>query len=241
MDAVRLRIIEGGMDCDEESPTRGVISAQKNLEHEQTAMRRHRIGVRKAAAQDFSGEIYLNLGCGPNVRHGWLNVDLFNPDADLSLDLREPWPFADGCAATVYSEHAFEHLEHPAETHHYLEEAHRVLKPGGKLSIGVPDTEWPIRAYAEPSDPYWTTAKTRWHPPRCVTMIDHLNYHFRQDGEHKYAWDFETLRILVELKGFTCVTRRAFDDGIDCIDRALGTIYLDGVKPTAPQSGEAKA
>jgi hypothetical protein len=32
----------------------------------------------------------LNLGSGPNVKPGWLNIDLFHPAADVQLDLRRP-------------------------------------------------------------------------------------------------------------------------------------------------------
>ena len=112
------------------------------------------------------------------------NIDLFDAHADLRLDLREKWPFGDATVSSVYSEHVFEHFELHREVAHFLSEAHRVLKPDGIFDVGVPDTEWPLRAYGNPDDPYWTFAKMV-HPAWCETQLDHLNYHFRQGVEHK--------------------------------------------------------
>lgn len=83
------------------------------------------------------------------MKPGWLDVDLV-PDADLQLDLREPLPFPDRCAATAYSEHFFEHLDYPGAAERFLEECHRVLDVGGMISIGVPDTERILRKLAHP-------------------------------------------------------------------------------------------
>ena len=33
-----------------------------------------------------------------------------------------------------------------------------------------------------------------WHPAWCTTRLEHINFHFRQGGEHKFAYDFETLK-----------------------------------------------
>jgi predicted SAM-dependent methyltransferase len=95
---------------------------------------------------------------------GWLNVDLFNSAADLRLDLRNPWPFQDASAAHIYSEHIFEHFDPEEEVPHYFAESKRVLAPGGILDIGVPDTEWPLRAYGHPEDPYWQLVSTACTP-----------------------------------------------------------------------------
>jgi predicted SAM-dependent methyltransferase len=174
----------------------------------------------------------LNLGCGPHVKPGWINIDLFTHDVDLSLDLREPWPFADNSATIVYSEHVFEHFEHPAETVHFLRESLRVLESRGTFSLGVPDTEWPLKAYGDPANEYWSVCEQRqWHPKSCRTQLDHINYHFRQDGEHKYAWDAETLLGVLAEAGFAEIRRRDFEPGLDLEGRRLGTLYAEAHKP----------
>ena len=59
----------------------------------------------------------------------------------------------------IYSEHFFEHLQHPRDTTRFLSEAFRLLEQGGVFSVGVPDTEWPLKAYSDDKDPYFPTAK----------------------------------------------------------------------------------
>jgi hypothetical protein len=72
---------------------------------------RHWSAARKAPKYLRDQPLRLNLGCGPNSRPGWLNIDLFFLGADLQLDLRKRWPFRDGTVAHIYSEHVFEHFE----------------------------------------------------------------------------------------------------------------------------------
>ena len=64
---------------------------------------RHRSAVRKIPRFLVRQPLKLNLGCGPNCKPGWLNIDLFDSAADLNLDLRRPWPLPDGSAVHIYS------------------------------------------------------------------------------------------------------------------------------------------
>jgi hypothetical protein len=82
----------------------------------------------------------------------------------------------------------------------------------------VPDTEWPIRAYA--GDPYYADwfqyvkgayPKSEW----ITTRMECVNYSFRQGDEHKFAYDFETLKRALEIAGFLDVRRRNFNPSLD--------------------------
>jgi predicted SAM-dependent methyltransferase len=189
----------------------------------------HHASARRAAGL-APHDLKLHIACGPNIKQGWTNIDLV-PSADLQLDLREPWPFRDNSASIVYSEHFFEHLEYPLEAERFLAESMRVLAPGGRFSVGVPDTEWPLRAYIEGDAEYFRLARERWHPAWCDTRMHQINYHFRQEQEHKYAYDFETLERVLAKAGFVSITRRDFDPSIDSEARRIGTLYVDGRKP----------
>jgi predicted SAM-dependent methyltransferase len=192
--------------------------------------RRHRLGVRKARRSVGDLPLKLNLGCGPNSKPGWLNIDLFHSGADLHLDLRERWPFPDGSVAYIYSEHAFEHFEFYEEVPHVLSESLRVLQPEGVFDVGVPNAEWALRAYGNPDHDYWPCTPL-WHPNTCETQLEHINYHFRQRGEHKYSWDEETLRRSLQRSGFACIARRPYDATLDTESRRIGTLYMRAIKP----------
>jgi predicted SAM-dependent methyltransferase len=207
----------------------GLRDAVATLAAEWAVYRIHRAGRRKCVAYAGKKHLKLNVGCGPNVKADWVNIDLA-PGADLTLDLREPIPLKDGCCSMIYSEHFFEHLQHPRDTTRFLSEAFRLLEPRGIFSVGVPDTEWPLKAYSDDKDSYFQAAK-RWHPSTCKTRLDQINYHFRQNGEHKYAWDFETLKNALEDIGFRNCTRRAPDPELDSESRFLGTLYVDCLRP----------
>ncbi len=195
---------------------------------------RHRRGVARSKGLARQTGLKLHLGCGNILKDGWVNVDA-QPPADLTLDLREPLPLSDDSCSIVYSEHFLEHLEYPEPTRSLLRECHRILEPDGRFSVGVPDTEWPIMEYAElRSEGYFGFAKERWHPDWCETEMEHLNYHFRQRTEHKFAYDFKTLESVLRMSGFTSIHAREFDPELDSPDRRLGTLYVDATKTRRP-------
>lgn len=78
----------------------------------------------------------LDLGGRLNAWEGFKTVDLF--DADVVADLQEPWPFEDNSVGVLRASHVFEHLRDPV---HAMNEAYRVLAPGGWLLLEVPSTD----------------------------------------------------------------------------------------------------
>ncbi|MDG3087801.1 methyltransferase domain-containing protein [Vibrio hannami] len=175
-------------------------------------------------------QLKLNIGCGKKPKLGWVNIDL-KPSADLTLDAREPLPFSDNSCSAIYSEHFLEHLEYPKQTYFFLKECFRVLEPGGEFSVAVPDTEWPIAEYlGTRNDGYFDIAKKQWHPEWCVTRMEHINQHFREYHDHKFAYDFETLEHVLYKAGFSVVRQREYDPQLDCPVRRTGTLYARASK-----------
>lgn len=92
-------------------------------------------------------------------------------------------------------------------------------------------TEWPIAEYTgQKSEDYFEIAKERWHPEWCQTEMEHINYHFRQDDEHRFAYDFKTLVRALSSAGFQEIQRRDFDPELGSVDRKLGTLYVNASK-----------
>ena len=206
------------------------------------------------AARRFNGQkgLRLNLGSGYHPKPGWVNVDLLAPTADLCLDLRERLPFADQTAELIYCEHFFEHLSYPnlddaqareveppgheSEALLFLRECQRVLAPGGTLHLVVPDVEGIIQEYVDrlripfPHDRWWG-------PKWCDTPLHCINYVFRQGTEHKYAYDDETLQLVLRRAGFVHVRRREFDPSMDADNHRIGSLCVVAQKSQEVAAG----
>jgi len=175
----------------------------------------------------------LHLGCGKLIRADWLNIDLKH--GDIKCDLSKGIPVGDAKASHVFHEHFLEHLDYPVEAEEFLGECSRVLADRGVLRIGVPDTEYSIRAYIEKNAGYFSECREKWHPSYCTTMMESLNYHFRQAGQHKFVYDFETLEKILLNVGFQDVTRQQAEDSVELgfdIDSRIdpGTLFVNCVK-----------
>lgn len=79
----------------------------------------------------------LNLGCGDTLLDGYLNADLYNPAAQVKADAFN-LPFPDERFDEIFACHIFEHLN-PYKIADVLTSWKRVLKPGGKLIMEMPD------------------------------------------------------------------------------------------------------
>jgi SAM-dependent methyltransferase len=90
----------------------------------------------------------LNVGCGHDVRAGWVNLDAAAlPGVDVVHDLSSlPWPFPANRFDEILMINVLEHLENIVRN---MEELHRISAPGARLTIRVPYWNSPAQA----SDP----------------------------------------------------------------------------------------
>ena len=210
----------------------GEVEALRLLWQERVIASHNRRGLSQLRKQSVTRPVKLVLGCGPHPKAGFLNVDVF-PGGDLTLDLRRGLPFHSGCCELIFSEHCFEHFDYPEPITHLFRECLRVLKPGGELRFSVPGTEWPLNDYREgPGAPYFQACVDyRWHPQYCTTRLEHINYHFRQGTEHRYAYDFETAEKVLRAAGFVEIQERRFDASLDSKHREVGSLFMSARKP----------
>lgn len=82
---------------------------------------------------------HLNLGCGYDHREGYLNVDfLERHQPDLLADVRELSMLPPEHYESILAIDVLEHLPR-SDTDRCLAEWHRLLAPGGRLQLQVPD------------------------------------------------------------------------------------------------------
>jgi predicted O-linked N-acetylglucosamine transferase (SPINDLY family)/predicted SAM-dependent methyltransferase len=83
------------------------------------------------------------LHIGGHVSHSeWEVLDAVPaPHVDHTGDAKDLSRFGDGTFSEIYASHVLEHFDYVGEVDAVLKEWHRVLRPGGKLYISVPDMD----------------------------------------------------------------------------------------------------
>jgi SAM-dependent methyltransferase len=124
----------------------------------------------------------LNLGCGADIRPGFVNVDSADlPGVDVVHDLTElPLPLEDGRFVEVVCQDVLEHLpDWPG----LVGEIHRVLRPGGRLTMRSPHF----------------TSRAVWLDPthRSSFSVDTLRFFVAGDrySERAYYFPFKFSRV----------------------------------------------
>jgi ubiquinone/menaquinone biosynthesis C-methylase UbiE len=83
----------------------------------------------------------LNLGCGYDIREGYINVDLHNNDPKIiKHDLETiPYPWEDNSITEIVMRHVLEHLgQNPKVYIAILKDLYRICKDGAIIDITVP-------------------------------------------------------------------------------------------------------
>ena len=152
----------------------------------------------------------LNLGSGRTRSKGFLNVDAsYRTLCDVVARI-DKIKLSTNSVGVIYASHVFEHIPR-AEGASVLAEWHRVLQPGGKLYICVPDEEVLFRVYLD-NLPRYDTQEGK----HLVDRACYLAYGGQANRHdfHFYGYSFTTLRYLLESIGFRNVRR--FDrSGLD--------------------------
>jgi len=189
--------------------------------------------------------IYANIGCGSaGLAEDWINVDYSKyENVNCIFDCRKKLPFANQTVKGLYTEHFFEHLDYINEVPEFLANCYRVLQNGGVLRIVVPDAGRYLEGYC--SEGWDLLKKIRPLDDQLVdslmgiryeTKIQLINEVFRQGGEHKYAWDFDTMALMLRKEGFQNIQKMSYrksNDELMAIDqpeRRPESLYVEAIK-----------
>lgn len=129
----------------------------------------------------------LNLGCGKDIRQGYVNLDVARiPGVDVVHDVKKtPWPFKESEFDEVLCRHVLEHME---DLMPVLEELFRIAKPDGRIVVHVPYFASP-GAFADPTHKRFFTYQT---------------FRYFQPGDNLEHYTKARFRILeLRLKFFT--------------------------------------
>jgi len=131
-------------------------------------------------------------------------------------------PMADESVDFAYSSHFLEHLTR-ADTLRLIDEVYRVLKQNGLLRIIVPDLAFAVSLYSK---------------GERERMLD--KYFFVDSGDsyfarHKYMYDFDSLKNILENAGFKDVVRCGYRHGkmpdLNVLDnRPEDSLFVEAIK-----------
>ncbi len=155
--------------------------------------------------------VRLNIGCGDDIRPGYLNIDPFADGPVLRMEAAR-LGFTGHSVDEIFSSHMLEHLS-KHEVMDVLVEWNRVLKPTGKVEIVVPDLPWCLEQWLRlPEQARWDWA---------LDTIFGLQNH--PGGFHKTGFSGDRLHHLLKEAGFQWVkVNTCFDHGMQSI-RALAS------------------
>jgi SAM-dependent methyltransferase len=187
--------------------------------------------VRLLPQRRLGDQIKLHLGCFDQVYEGWINTDI-TPHLFVAripglafcikslglmsaqryeqhkrgvfrkvyyLDVTKRFPLSDQSVDWVFSSHMLEHLT-PSKAACCVKEVFRVLKLGGGFRIAVPDLDILVGKY----DPH--------EPDKFCDMIFESE-HEREKNHHKWHYNENSLRKLLERVGFRDVCRCEYRKG----------------------------
>lgn len=167
--------------------------------------------------------IKLNLASHGDNREGFVNVDFDHPTADLKADVSS-LPFDDDAVDVILAYHILEHFRageyephlsnplNPKTAMAALAEWRRVLRPGGKLEIKVPDFEKIVWLYY--NFPQWSRTESPVNAP-----FGSYSDWIISNGQHQCLFDKKTMHKILTVCGFTNIS---FIDGqpMPIVDRA---------------------
>ena len=133
--------------------------------------------------------VSIEIGGGHLVQAGWVNLDPVNGTGEWRRPAQEvPWPVADGGVEAIRAAHVLEHIPAGEPRLAVMNEAHRVLRPGGVFEVRVPNAlsgTW--HAFADPTHvSFW-----------CVESFHYFDGLFAANADYGIR-PWETLELRVQ-------------------------------------------
>lgn len=160
----------------------------------------------------------LHIG-GKIAKEGW---KIFNiqpgPNVDYVGNCLDLAQFPENSVAEIYASHVLEHLNYHQEAHTALRGFHRVLAPGGRLMIGVPDLDTLCYMMLAP-----------FFNPEVKYYVMSMLYGGQTDpyNVHKAGYNFVFLSSYLSQNGFERVRRvKSFGVFADTTERLVNGIPI---------------
>jgi predicted SAM-dependent methyltransferase len=172
----------------------------------------------------------LHLGCGKNVKEGYINIDGYVEGENIvKMDILH-MDYPAESADEVLAEHLFEHIPFKDEEQ-LFRECFRVLKKGGKLVVETPDMEWLCEQFLKAKDEFTEFYK--------VGAVDHYYGHGRS-VEHR--WGMITTHFFGNQNGggqfhYNAFTKQKFID----ISKMIGFSNCEVIKLVNKGAGAIRA
>ena len=153
-------------------------------------------------------------------------------------DATKVLPVSDNCAEVVYSCHMLEHLDSDGAGR-FLEEALRILRPGGIIRIAVPDIRKHVQEYQKHGDADAFIKATHLCVPCPKSIGERVRFLLFGPRHHQWLYDGSSLTTLVEKHGFTDSkvmppgqTSILNHEPLDLFQRASKSVYVEAAKPS---------
>lgn len=123
----------------------------------------------------------LNLGCGRDIKKGYINLDKSKiKGVDVVHDLdRYPWPFKDNYFEEVYGQDVIEHVK---DLFMAMQEIHRISKNGARVRLIVP---------------YWHSSAAFYPNHHYFFNIDGMKFFTETDRSYDSFPGFRMVKILL--------------------------------------------
>ncbi len=183
-------------------------------------------------------ELYLQYGCGWCAPIGWRNFDasptlrferipligkLYKKNKDRFPqnvefgNIAKGLPIASEKCTGIYCSHVLEHLSLD-EFRLALFETFRILKPGGKFRLVLPDLEYEVKKYSEDNSInssinfMMSTSLGKLTKPRGLKG---MAFEYLGNSQHLTMWDYKSIEHELCNTGFVDIRRAYFGDSAD--------------------------
>jgi len=139
----------------------------------------------------------LHVG-GKAVKDGWKLLNIMPlPGVDFLGDVCDLSQFDDDSIEEIYASHVLEHIPRPKVVD-TLKGLHRVLQPGGRLLVSVPDLDELCRSMLNPH----LTPDNKFHVMRMIYggQVNDFDYHY-------FGWNWTFMDSFMKGVGFQRVDK----------------------------------
>jgi predicted SAM-dependent methyltransferase len=153
-----------------------------------------------------NGEVKLNLGCGGDIKKGYINIDINKRvGVDIAMDLvTQDLPFADNSVDHINLQDIIEHFYHNQQDW-FIGQCYRKLKDGGTIYIQTPDLGVICKRYYG-----MLVNPTPLQHPMSGEQVARSLYANSDSttpyDNHKWAYDEESLKEILTRHGFIIVS-----------------------------------